>query len=540
MHYRSLFYLSFLTLILLFACFSCRRFQKPIAQAPTHVRISMEGDPQTLDPRLVRDLPTATVIHMLYEGLMRIDGNGQPQPAIAKHVTISADQKVYTFTLRESQWSNQEPIKAQDFELTWKSLLDPEFPAPNAYQFYSIKGAKAAKEGTLSLDQVGITTADDHTLIVELEQPTPYFLHLVATYFYYPVSSFTRTQKTSEPSNEHALISNGPFKLDSWKQQNELTVIKNPSYWDTEHVHLDKISLIVVDNSTALQLFGQNDLDWAGSPLSTMPTDAIVTLKRKGDLHIQPAAATYWFRLNTQNPPFDHVKIRQAFSLALNRQELVDHVLQGNQIPALEIVPPPLMSNVSLYKDYDFATAQKLFREALEEQKIDRKDLPKITLCYANGERSRKIAQVVQQQWRQVLGVDVHLTSCESKVYYDKLKNHDYQISIGSWFADIWDPITFLDVFKFKDNGTNNTQWENTHYIRYLNLSALTTDPKQREKFLQKAEHILIREMPVIPLFYGTYNYLKRDSLKNVYFSTLGYLDFKEAYFELSQPDPEH
>lgn len=533
---RSIFCLL-AALVFLILCTGCKEPHKPIAQASTHLRVGTEGDPQTLDPRQVRDLPTATVIHMFYEGLMRIDAKGQPQPAIAQAVTLSPDQKTYTFTLRESQWSNGEPVTAKDFEQTWKSILDPQFPAPNAYQFYSIKGAKAAKEGSGSLDQVGVHAADDNTLVVELEQPTPYFLHLAAAYFYYPVSPALRKKETAEQMNEQTFVSNGPFKLDSWVRHSELTAVKNPNYWDAEHVHLNKISLIVVDNSTALQMFGQDDLDWVGSPLSTMPTDAIVTLKRKGDLQIHPAAATYWFRLNTEKPPFDHVKMRQAFSLALNRQELVDHVLQGNQQPALEIVPPLLMTNVSLYKDYDTVTAQKLFREALEEQQIDRKNLPAMTLCYASGERSRKIAQVVQQQWRQVLGVDVQLSSCESKVYYDKLKNHDYQISIGSWFADIWDPIAFLDVFKFKDNGTNNTQWENLHYVRYLNLSALTTDPKQREKFLQKAEHILIRDMPVIPLFYGTYNYLKKTSLNDVYFSTLGYLDFKYAYFE--QPQSE-
>lgn len=523
--------------ILVLICLSCRRIQKPIASDSSTLRVSSEQDPTTLDPRQVRDLPTATVIHMLYEGLMRIDSNGQPQPALAESVEISPDRKIYTFKLRQSAWSNGDPVTASDFEESWKTILNPNFAAPNAYQLYLIKGAKEAKKGATPLDDVRIRAVDDRTLVVELEQPVPYFLDLTAAYFYYPVSKTIREKiaQNTQPT-ESDYVFNGPFVLENWTKHNELSAVKNPFYWDLSHVHLDKIVLVHVENSTALQLFGRDEIDWIGSPLSTIPPDAIMTLKKKGDLQVYPSAATYLFRLNIEKAPLNHIKIRQALGLALNRQSLVDHVLQGNQIPALSLVPPRLMKNASLYQDDQTATAYQLLEEALNELKIPRQDLAKITLCYAAGERSHKIAQVAQQQWRQTLGLDVQLQSCESKVYYDRLNNQDYQVSIGSWFADIRDPISFLDVFKFKNNGTNNTQWENPNYIKLLNLSSQLSNPREREQLLKQAEHVLIREMPIIPLFHSTYNYLKQPYVKGVYFSELGYLDFVHASIDKGNP----
>ncbi len=524
----------FLIPFCLLTCIACRQPENPVTQQTSTLRISTEGDPQTLDPRRVRDLQTATVIHMLYEGLMRAQPDGQPAPALAERITISPDQKTYTFRLRRSAWSNGQPVTAYDFEQTWKSLLDPQFPSPNAYQLYVIRGAQAAKEGRASSDQIGVHAQDDTTLVVELEQPTPYFLQLTASYFYYPVHASLRQQGSDSSSlPESQILTNGPFKLEKWKRQNELIAILNPHYWDKNQVRLDRISLVVLDNPTALQLFQRSELDWTGSPLSTLSVDALASLSQQGLLKIMPAAGIYLFRVNTEKPPFNHVKMRQAFALALNRVDLVEHVLQGNQEPAFGLIPYTFAKGQPFFEDDDRQLAQRLFQEALEEQSLTVKDFPTVSIYYASGERSHKISQVAQQQWKEVLGVKVDLQSSEAKVYYDRLKNHDYHLGIGSWFADIRDPISFLEVFKLKDNGTNNTQWENPHYIALLDQSSQARLPQEREKLLKQAERIIINEMPIIPLFYASYNYVKNPILKGVYFSELGYLDFKNAYLDL-------
>lgn len=529
--------LFFLFPLFLSLCTSCDS-SKTTKKKETSIRISTEADPTTLDPRKVRDLGTATVMHMLYEGLMRVGPDGKPDLALADSMEISPDQKTYTFHLKPSSWSNGDPVTADDFVETWKSLLNPKFPAPNAYQFYPIRGAKAAKEGFPLPDNVGIRAKDPATLVIELEEPTPYFRNLLATHFYYPVHSSMRKADTdTHPSDSSKAITNGPFTLEKWSHHNELTAIPNPHYWDKENVHLNHIALITLDNGAAIPLFAAGELDWTGSPLSTITTDALPSMKKNNTLQVTPAAGVYFFRVNTERAPFINPKLRKAFALALNRTDLIEHVLQGNQKPAFGIIPPAFLPEKPLFQDHDIEQAKKLFQEVLSEEKLKVKDMPPIVIYYASGERAHKIAQVAQQQWKNVFGIDALLQSTEPKLYFEKVKNQDYQLSIGSWFADIQDPISFLEVFKQKDNGTNNTGWENKRYIALLNQSAKVNE-NIRKVLLQKSEQILIGEMPVIPLFYSSFNYLKNPSLQGVYFSDLGYLDFKNAYIDepLLQP----
>lgn len=525
-------FLSYIFIAFTIICTSCDR-DKPIPKVHSTVRISQDKDFSSLDPRRVRDLPTATILQAVYEGLTRLNAKGEPVPALAELIEISPDQTIYTFTLRSSHWSDGKPVTAQDFEQSWKSLLDPTFPAPNAYQFYVIKGAKEAKTGQLDLDQVGIKAINNQTLVVELEKPTPYFLSLTSTFFFLPVGPALRNNQQEVKT----WAFNGPFQLEAWSPQNEFSIIPNPHYWDHQHVQLDRLAFIVVDNSTALQLFETDELDWMGSPLSIIPLDAMETFRASDLLFSVPAAGSYFVRLNTARDPFRSPKMRQAFSLALNREDIVDHAMQGQQQPALGIIPPSVIGKAPSRHIPSTEQAQQIFQEALTELGIQRQNLPAITLCYSSSERYHKMAQAIQQQWKQVLGVDVQLQSCEYKVFMERIQQNDYSLSLGAWFADFRDPISFLDVFKFKDNGTNNTQWENPQYIQLLDLAESTSDQIERQRILQEAETLLLDEMPVIPLSYSTYFYLKKPQLKNVYFSDLGYLDFKKAYLTSPSTD---
>lgn len=487
------------------------------------LRMACTDDPQTYDPRLARDLPTVTVLHMLYEGLMRISFRGKPEKALALQVDISPDLKTYTFELRKSIWANGDPVTAYDFVETWKSILDPQFPAPNAYQFFLIKNAKNCKEGTASFDQVGIKAPDDHTLVVELESPAPYFLDLVSSHFYYP------THRASTNENP---ITNGPFKPLNWKRNNRISMIKNPSYWDAKEVRLNGIVLLVLDEHTALRMYENGELDWVGSPLGTLPQDSIQSLKHQHKLMVAPAAGTHWFRFNTDKPPFNNLNMRKAFTLSIHRNDLVDFVTQGGQKPAEAIVPPSLgLETHSYFEDHEVPAAWYAFQEALEQMKISKDELPEISLCYATNDRNHKIAQAVQQQWKTALGIDVKLENLESKIFFDRLSRKDFQMANGSWYADIRDPINFLDVFKYKTNPTNNTQWENQKYITLLDKSNREAHPTKRFNLLNKAQGILMKEFPVAPLFFGSFNYIKDAGLLGVYFSDLGYLDFKYAFF---------
>ncbi len=514
--------------------FTACREPTPIASQQKVLRISCETEPYSLDPRRNRDLASVTTIHMLYEGLTYYDDQGKPQPAIAEEIIISPDQKKYLFKLKPSHWSNGQKVTAFDFERSWKSTLDPEFPSPNAYQLYVIKNGQAAKEGRTDIENVGVRALDDSTLEVELEIPTPYFLHLTASHFCFPVHGSLRHHplNTSQSIADTDIVTNGPFKLVSWKRQNELTVEPNPYYWNRDNIRLDQITFILLDNSTALQAYQQGSLDWIGSPLSTLSPEALNSLKESGQLEIKPSAGVSLMRINTGKASLSNPRIRKALAFAINREELVNHVLQGNQQPAFGLIPPSWIESQPYFNDNSVEKARELFKKGLAEIHLSQNTFPSIAICYGSTERAHKIAQVVQQQWKQALGIDVQLNRCEGKTFMEKLKNLDYDVSIGSWFADIRDPINFLEVFKFKDNGTNNTQWENHRFITLLDQSTSIDNSKKRNDQLKEAERIFISEMPVIPLFYDSYNYVKRPEVKGVTFSDLGYLDFRRAYIQ--------
>jgi len=527
MGYRFLKTLVIVTLM--FSCTACFPRKPNVNQ--NAIRLSAEDEPHTLDPRQARDLATTTAMHLLYEGLMRAQGGEKPELAIAESYTISPDQKTYIFKIRPSAWSNGEAITSSDFEATWKGVLSPSYAAPNAYQLYVIKNAQQAKEGKIGIDQVGVRAVDPSTLVVELENPTPYFLELLSSHFYYPVHHTLRLDGDHQALEPTKIVTNGPFHLSQWEKK-ELSAVPNPHYWDKKSVKLDKVTFIVLDNPTAFNLYQTDGLEWAGSPLATLPIDALQSLKQSGLLHVKPSAGVHLFRLNTVNPPFDDAKIRKAFAYALNRQELVEHVLQGNQIPSMGIVPPSHLKSEPFFKDHDLSLARTLFKQYLAENNKTLQDMPSITLSYANGERAHKIAQVAQQQWKDAFGIEVQLQNVEGKVFYSQLKKHDYQIAIGSWYADFRDPISYLEIFKYKNNGTNNTQWENGNFIKLLDASNSAPNADQRNKLLLSAEKVLMDEMPIIPLFFNSYNYLQKPGVSGIYFSELGYLDFKNAQIE--------
>ena len=205
---------------------------------------------------------------------------GQAIPALASTIDISDDRKTYTIQLRESYWSNGERLTAEDFVGTWKSILSPHFPSPNAYQLFPLKGAQAAKEGRLSLDAIGVIALSENTLKIELENPVPFFRDLLTTHFYYPVPKSLRELPLNAPLPS-PFISNGPFLLHAWDAHSELTFLKNAQYWDAASVSLEKLSVIIADENTALSLFATNEVDWVGSPLSSIPQDAVQTLRMK-------------------------------------------------------------------------------------------------------------------------------------------------------------------------------------------------------------------------------------------------------------------
>lgn len=523
--------LFFLLLMVLAACQSSA---PPIAQKT--VRINLDHEPQSLDPRKVHNLMEVSVARMLFEGLTRTSRTGEVEMGLAQSVDVSENGVLYTFHLRKSFWSNGDPVTSFDFAESWKTILDPHFPTSVAYELYPIKNGRKAKMGEIGLSQVGIQTPDPLTLVVELEQPTPYFLELLTMPAFFPVPLKVATSNSNWALRAESFVCNGPFTLASWSLADQIRVEKNPRYWEAKKVELAGVDLLMLSSDTEMRMFEEGKLDWAGSPLSTLPVDAIRSLRESKKLHVSPFSATYFFRANTaatvkeRKNPLSSPSLRKALALSLNRKQITEHILQGGHTPAQALVPPTMgLSERGYFRDDYRERARSLLADALLELDCTLETLPSITLNYASSDRNATIAQAAQKQWEEALGIHVELEAMEAKTFTQKVSQEEYQLAAGSWTADFNDPVNFLELFKYKGTSTNNTQWENGKYIDLLNQSALCRESEERKRLLREAEQILMEQMPVIPVFHFALNYLQCDGLEGVALSPLGKIDFRWA-----------
>lgn len=527
-----------LLLILVLFAGGCKRSNGDLAHP---LRINIGSDPQTLDPRKARDLTTITIMHMLFEGLTRHSKSGDLEMALAEDVQISEDGVHYQFHLRPSVWSNGDLVTSFDFAESWKTILDPQFPTDIAYQLYVIKNGRKAKMGEIGLDQVGIQTPDQATLIVELEQPVPYFLELLTMPSFFPTSHKSSNGNPNWALSVDTYTCNGPFVPQEWRHGDLLRVVKNNRYWESKNLGLSAIELFMMSGDTELRMFEEGKLDWAGSPLSTLPVDAVRSLKENGDLCVEPFSGTYFYRVNVSETigdkknPLSHPLFRKALAYALDRRAITEHVLQGGQVPAKSFVPPEMgLAENGYFHDFHLEKAKSFLLDALLELDVTFSNLEPIRISYSSSERNAFIAQAVQKQWEQGLGIRVELEAVEPKVYFQRISQKEYQVAASSWTADFNDPINFLEVFKFKDAGSNNTNWENPKYIDLLKQSGLCKNIEERKRILREAEQILMDQMPLIPLFHFALNYLQKEGISGVALSPMGQLDFRWAHFDHS------
>jgi len=497
------------------------------------MRISLPRPTTLLDPRIGTDRTSGIVIKMLYEGLARIDSNGKPALAVAERVTISPDQTRYTFHLRPTKWSNGKVVTAYDFEYGWKKFLDPHFTSHYAYLFYPIKHARAAKKGKLSLDYVGIQALDSMTLQVDLEHPAPYFLELIAHWVYSPLC---KENDELHPGwayyGGENFVCNGPFKLGKWKRNSEIQVVKNQDYWDAEFVHMRRIDISIIENpATAFEMYEKGELDWIGEPLSEIPQE---TLKKKGmtdKIFSHPISAVHWYDFNVKMAPFQSKKIRRALAIALNRQQIIDELLHGGEVPAYTILPPNLsLTNQAQFQDSNIELARRLFIEGLQELDMTPQDLPRITITCYDQELDEGLARAVARQWKEALGLEMSVKTLKWEQFLDKCLRHDFHIMATTWYSWFNDPLYSLEHTKYHTDDSSMTQWQNDGYDELLDKATTCLDLRERKKILREAEGIVMEEMPIIPLFYYTFKYMKKEHVNNIFLSHLGQIDFKWAY----------
>ncbi|MFY3791195.1 peptide ABC transporter substrate-binding protein [Ureibacillus sp. MALMAid1270] len=490
------------------------------------INLVIPSEPPSLHPGLATDSTSGVILQNVFEGLTTIK-DGEVVNAVADDVQVSEDQLKYTFTLKDTTWSNGDPVTAEDFAYAWTWVLNPENASEYASILYPIKGAEAYNLGEGSVDDLGINVVDEKTLEVTLENPTPYFLELTAFKTYFPVHKATAEANPewyTEAGEDY--ITNGPFTLADWQHSASITLEKSDSYWDKENVALDTVNISMVENeTTAVTMFDSGEIDFLGAPFQTVSLDAIDRYKKEGILNIEDYAAIYWYKFNTTGEFTKNANIRKALTLAINRQELIDNITKGEQSPALGMVPAAVKGfeeDRGYFKDNDIEEAKKALELGMKELGITDPSQIEIGLSINTSEAHSVIAQFVQEGWAKNLGITVSIDNSEWQVYLDKLNILDYDVARMGWIADYNDAYSFLEQYNSADNGNNDTGWENAQYTELLKQSVVETDPEARIALLKEAEAIAMTEFPVAPVYYYTNLHVKKDFVKNMAPDALG------------------
>jgi len=493
------------------------------------IHINYIYSPFSVDPRKGTDPVTTVMSYMLYEGLTRLEPDGTVIPALAERIKISKNRKKYLFFLRKSMWSDGSPLTAYHFEAAWKKALSSDFPSRAVHLLFPIKNAEEAKMGQCSVDDIGVEAIDEQTLLVRLKRPTPYFLQLTAYPTYFPVPY--NGDEVPHPNQQSELLTNGPFRLASWRDDDEIVTVKNPYYWNAEEVKLDEVhATIISDEATALKLFDQGKIDYLGGLISPLPLDALATLKKTRRLRQRAIAGTTFTSFNVNRFPFNNVHIRKAFALAIDKEDIIDHISQLFDDVASGPVPQVLKGAAeNVYQDYNRAAALHHFEIGLQELGITREEFPSITYCYFNTELQRNLALALQSQWKDVLGIEIKLQTRELKSHLAKLHNHRFQIGQMSWIGQYHDRMCFLERFASKNGSSNYSGWENPHYQRLLEDS-FYKEAGKRAELLEEAEQMLMDEMPIIPIYHYHAVYVKNPRLSGLAISPMGDVQFHKAF----------
>ncbi|MDM7256156.1 MAG: peptide ABC transporter substrate-binding protein [Paracoccus sp. (in: a-proteobacteria)] len=468
---------------------------------------------KTLDPQKNTDRSGSDFLRQVFEGLMNEDASGAMVPGAAESYDVSDDKLTYTFHLRDAKWSNGDPVTAGDFVFAWRRLADPNTASEYAWfiELMNLENAKAVVAGEKKPEELGVKAIDDKTLEVKLSGPTPYFIKTLAHPSTFPVPQKVVEAEGDGWAQPGKLVGNGAYKLDRHDLGVVAEVSRNETYWDNENTILEKVRFVTVnDENIALTRYQAGELDWVDS----LPAGQFPRLQSElpDEARSTPDACSYsyLFNLSDKGPEaLKDLRVRQALSYAIDREIIVDRVLQGGQKPAyywthwgIEGFEAPELDYAALSQADRVAKAKELLKEAGYGE--GGKPL-KLSIQYNTSENHKKLAVAVQQFWRQI-GVDAELVNYEWKVHTDRLQNQDFEVARYAWCADYNEASSFLDYFR--TGGYNNGKWSNAEFDKLLD------DAKTAEntaEIYKKAEEILIGDMPLAP----TYHYAKAQLIKS-------------------------
>jgi oligopeptide transport system substrate-binding protein len=499
---------------------ACGRREDAGGKQPAILLRGNGPDPDSLDPHKARSTESMTVLRDLFEGLTRLDRNAVTVPAAAESWTVSDDGRVYTFKLRPSvRWSNGDALVAEDFVAGLRRLVDPATASQYAQVIDVILNAPDIVAGRKPPDALGITAPDPATVVITLSSPAPYLPGLMAHPSIAPLhrpSLAKFGERFARPGDQ---VSNGAFVATEWLQGSYIRAARNPHYWNNAANKLDGVKYLqIADENAELRAYRAGELhctvvvprgqfDWIRENLAA-------------ELHVAPQLSTYYFGFNLDRPLFaKNPKLRQALSMAIDRERLAESVLRVGELPAYSWVPPGV--NNYTQQSFEYASMPvperiETARKLLAEAGFTRAKPLKFELRYNAGEVHTKVAVAVASMWKEALGVEASLTAVEFKSLFEAIDRREVDMYRLSWVGDYNDAYTFLQYLK-GGFGINLPHYSSAAYDALLDEASRQTDASKRRTLLEQAERAMLADHPLIPLYFYVNKHLVKPEVQGWY-----------------------
>ena len=485
--------------------FSCSGTQDQGSSASVLHR-GLTSDPESVDPQKARSVQAGEVLRDIGEGLLSYSATGELVAGTAAEWSISDDGLTYTFHIRESaRWSNGDPVTAQHFVFSLRRLVDPATAAFYAQMLDSIVAAQEIIAGDASPADLGVEAVDDRTLVITLVRPTPYLLSLLTYPSTFPVHPGSIAEHGDDFTRAGNLLSNGAYKLDAREPGSVLQLSRNEHYWNNAATAIDEVRHhVVVQEMTELNRYRAGEIQITGS----VPPDSFKQVREEypDELRVAPYLGVYYYGFNLTKPPFkDNPQLREALSMAVDRDVLVASITGRGEAPAYSWVPPGVDNYAP--RRFDYAEQSQDERNAharrlLHEAGYGADNPLQIELRYNTSDTQQRIALAVQSMWREALGVETTLINEEFQVLLANMQEREVtQVFRSSWIGDYNDAHTFLSIME-GGNPSNLPGYQSDEYDSLMQRAAEQVDPDRRRLYLEEAERVLLADHPVIPLYF--------------------------------------
>lgn len=494
--------------------------------------VCISSEPSTIDPALNSAVDGAVMLQHSFEGLVKWvdDGNGNAilAPGQAESWDVSEDGLTWTFHLRDGiKWSDGKPVVAADFEYAWRRLVNPETGADYEYMLDMVAG--------YADNDLQIKAVDEKTFEVTLSALTPYFEEICAFPATFPVRQDIVEGNDMWTMEKETFIGNGPYQMTEWVHNSVITFEKNPEYYDADKMTAPVIKFHLKDDQNAILAgYRSNELDF----IQGVPQDELAALLGSGELVVTPYVGTYFVAFQTEVDPFDDPLVRKAFTLAIDRNFIVETITQSGQIPASGFVPAGVYDAKGADGD-DFRTVggdyYKMAAEDYQANCDEARELlaeagypngegfPVVTYLYNTSQGHQAIGEALQNMWLTELGVQVELENQDWSVFLVERKEGNFSIARHGWIADYNDPMTFLDMW-MTGGGNNDAQYSNPKYDELIQAAKASSDQEERMKLMHEAEAIAIGEdFIVAPIYFYTNSHMMKPNVQGMYYTPLGY-----------------